>query len=56
MTDEVKEYFEKKYNEASFMIVPGHNPNFKTKDEVDKWFELMESMVNEADDEENIDE
>lgn len=39
--DEVRKYFHQEYSRANFRVVPGHWPNFKTKEEVDDWFELM---------------
>jgi hypothetical protein len=47
MTDEVREYFFEKYEKSPVRVVPGHWPKFKTKEQVDKWFEIMESMFEE---------
>ncbi|MFX0547938.1 hypothetical protein ACOAKC_01255 [Hathewaya histolytica] len=47
MKPEIESYFKEKYEKASFRVVPGHCPNFKSKDEVDKWFKIMESMWNQ---------
>lgn len=48
MTDEVKEYFNQRYKESEVKVVPGHWPKFKTKEQVDLWFSLLNSMVEEA--------
>lgn len=45
MTKEVSEYFRDKYSKASFRVVPGHWPDFKSKEEVDKWVEMTQKMV-----------
>jgi L-arabinose isomerase len=44
MEKEIEQYFMEKYKKASFRMVPGHWPDFKTKEEVDKWIDFMESM------------
>ena len=44
MTDEVQEYFFKKYEKAGFRVVPGHWPDFNSKEDVDKWIHGMEEM------------
>lgn len=38
-------YFNQKMKTASFGIVPGHHPDFKTKEEIDTWVEKMEKMM-----------
>ena len=45
MTDEVKKYFMEQYEKSDIRVVPGHWPDFKSKEEVDKWLNLMESMA-----------
>ena len=45
MTKEVSEYFRDKYSKASFRVVPGPWPDFKSKEEVDKWVEMTQKMV-----------
>lgn len=37
MKKEIEEYFVLKYKDANFRVVPGHWPDFKTKEEVDEW-------------------
>jgi hypothetical protein len=44
MSDDVKKYFFEKYKKANFRVVPGHWPDFKNIEEVDKWFELMRKI------------
>lgn len=36
--EEAREYFIDKYSRANFRVVPGHWPDFSTKEEVDEWF------------------
>ena len=47
MTKEVEEYFFERYEKCGFRVVPGHWPDFKSKEEVDKWFDtsLFAKMV-----------
>jgi len=45
MTDEIKTYFMQRYKEASFRVVPGHWPDFKSKDEVNNWIGGMEKIT-----------
>ena len=44
MTDEVWKYFLKKYEKAGFRVVPGHWPDFKSKEDVDKWIQSHEKL------------
>lgn len=48
MTKEVKEYFLEKYKKSDIRVVPGHWPDFKSKEAVNKWFVLMEAMFKEC--------
>lgn len=41
---EVQLYFEERYKEANFRVVPGHWPEFKTKKDVDHWINDMEQL------------
>lgn len=41
MDKEVEQYFYEKYKKSKIKVVPGHWPNFKTKEEVDKWFKFL---------------
>lgn len=57
MTDEVKEYAEKRILESNIRMVPGHYPDFKSKEHVDMWlkmshaaFELHKNREMEPDD------
>lgn len=45
MTNELKNYINEKYKPASFSVVPGHLPNFKSKAEVDEYFETTEAIM-----------
>lgn len=51
MTDEVKKYFFEKYGKSKVMVVPGHWPDFKTKEEVDEWIGFIERVMGMALDE-----
>lgn len=57
MTDEVREYAEKCILESNIRMVPGHYPDFKSKEHVDMWlkmshaaFELHKNREMEPDD------
>jgi L-arabinose isomerase len=39
MNQEIETYFAEQYKKAKFTVVPGHWPDFKSKEEVDKWIE-----------------
>lgn len=41
----VKEYFHEQYKKADFSVVPGHWPDFKTKEEVDEWLDTMSRLI-----------
>lgn len=40
---EVEEYFWERYKKASFRVVPGHWPDFQSKEEVDTWIDENEN-------------
>lgn len=42
--DEVRKYFYEEYQKINVRVTPGHYPNFKTKDEVDKWIDFMKKV------------
>lgn len=42
--DEVREYFHEEYAKINVKVVPGHWPNFKSKEEVDRWIEHMKKL------------
>lgn len=46
MTDEVWRYFIGQYEKCSFRVVPGHWPDFKSKEDVDKWIQVSEKISN----------
>lgn len=43
-TDEVFEYFKEQYEKASFRVVPGHWPDFESKEEVDRCISMHEAL------------
>ena len=43
--DEVMAYFFERYEKANFRVVPGHWPDFKTKEEVDDYIDTIEKMM-----------
>lgn len=45
MEDEIYKYFLEKYNKCRIKVVPGHWPDFKTREEVDKWIEKLETQL-----------
>ena len=46
MTDEISKYFEKVYAKATFGVVAGQHPDFKTRNEVDRWlFDTEEQLA-----------
>ena len=44
MTDEVWKYFWEKYRKCDFRVVPYHWPDFKSKEDVDKWIQSNEKL------------
>ena len=51
MTDEIKRYFLERYEKASFRVVPGHWPDFESREAVDRWIEAMEATLKVAQEE-----
>lgn len=47
--DEVRKYFHQEYAKINIQVVPGHYPNFKTKEEVDKLIEHMKNLEKDFD-------
>lgn len=43
--DEIMAYFFEKYEKASFRVVPGHWPDFQTKEEVDEYIDATEKIM-----------
>ena len=43
--DEVMTYFFERYERAGFRVVPGHWPDFKTKEEVDEYIDATEKIM-----------
>lgn len=50
MTDEVWKYFWERYRKCDFRVVPYHWPDFKSKEDVDKWIQFMEKLSDFEDD------
>jgi len=48
VTPDVKEYFQQQYNDSGIRVVPGHWPDFKSREQVDQWITLIKSMFEEA--------
>lgn len=48
MTPEVKEYARKRIEETGIIMVPGHYPVFKSKEDVDSWIEDCEKLIEYA--------
>ena len=44
MTDEVWKYFWERYRTCDFRVVPYHWPDFKSKEDVDKWIQSNEKL------------
>lgn len=44
MTKEVEKYFKEQYQKEKWRVVPGHWPNFESKEHVDRWIKLMRSL------------
>lgn len=42
---EVMAYFRKRYSEAPFSVVPGHWPDFKTKQDVDDYIDATLKII-----------
>lgn len=42
--DEARKYFYEEYKKIDINVTPGHFPNFKTIEEVDKWISFMEKV------------
>lgn len=55
MTKEIEDYYLQKSKEVGITILHWQRFKFKTKEDVDKWFEIAISMFNEAFNEEDDD-
>lgn len=44
MTDAVWKYFLERYRKCDFRVVPGHWPDFKSKEDVDQWIQSNEKL------------
>ena len=56
MTDEVWKYSLEQYRKCDFRVTPGHWPDFKSKEDVDKWIQFMEKLSDFEDEPEEKDE
>ena len=45
MTDAVWQYFLERYRKCDFCVVPGHWPDFKSKEDMDKWIQSNEKLL-----------
>ncbi|KJJ77636.1 hypothetical protein [Clostridium sp. FS41] len=48
MTDEVREYAERKIWESGIRMVPGHYPKFENKEQVDDWLDISGYMFQKS--------
>jgi hypothetical protein len=46
MKKDVYDYFIQQYEKASFRVVPGHWPDFESKEKVDRWIKMTQDMLN----------
>ena len=51
MTEEVRKYAEKRIMESNIRMVPGHYPEFKSKEQVDMFLKMSELSFNEYENE-----
>ena len=51
MNAKVKAYFNEQYSKTGICVVPGHWPDFQTKQEVDRWLEIVQALAAHADNE-----
>jgi hypothetical protein len=42
--EHVMQYFFECYEKCGFKVVPGHWPNFKSKEEVDEWININNKL------------
>lgn len=50
MTKEIETYFWDKYNRQDIRVVHGHWPDFKTKEDVDKWLIFINKVFDDFSD------
>lgn len=51
MNKDVYDYFLEQYEKVPFKVVPGHWPDFKSKEHVDRWISLLNTMYEYAENE-----
>lgn len=54
MMDEVREYAKKRIVEAGIRMVPGHYPNFKSREHVDQWLAMSMYVFEHWDEEPDL--
>ncbi len=42
---EIEDYFEEQYENCGIKVVPGHWPEMKTKEDVDKWISGLKMIA-----------
>lgn len=47
MSQELKDYANKRIEESGILMVPGHYPVFESKEHVDKWVEMKQKAFEE---------
>lgn len=45
MTKEIEKYFLDRYKQQEYRVLPGHWPDFKSKQEVDEWIETLNKVM-----------
>lgn len=48
MSQELKDYANKRIKESGIRMVPGHYPVFDSKEHVDEWIEMMQELIRRA--------
>lgn len=46
--EEARKYFFEEYQKQDFRVFPGHWPDFASKEEVDKWIDMQNKMMEAA--------
>ena len=42
---EARRYFMERYSQLPFRVIPGHWPDFASKEEVDRWIDLHQKII-----------
>ena len=48
MDKDIEEYFNEQYAKQSIKVVPGHHPDFESKEHIDKWIKFINRLFDEA--------